>query len=803
MYRRGAVLVLAALTLASMAPPAHAWSRDPSTNDPVAVAANEQSYPRIVADGAGNYYVTWHDARSGNFDVYLQKYDRNGAAQWTVDGIAIYTHAATQTYPQMVSDGAGGVIVAWTDLRNGTYDIYAQRVNASGTPQWGVGGVAVCTAYNNQWHLEGESDGLGGMLLTWTDWRNGLNSDVYVQRLDGAGNRLWTADGVAIATTANTEELPQVVGDGAGGAYVAWHGSLTTGIQHVDAAGALQWGAGGHSLYYDPGVPYMPRVTTDGAGGVIVAWMVGSNITEYEGVRAQRFNAAGDPQWTAGGKRLTYYLSASILLTYTYVDICSDGAGGAFVVWSDERNPNTNDGDVYAQKVDAAGNTKWANNGLAVCTATGDQEGYDHPIVPDGKGGAILAWDDARDYYNPKVYAQRIDASGVPLWGYDGMPVSSAQNTQAHPSMVADGRGGAVVVWDDTRTGGLDVRAQRLDFFGQYGDPAPGIVSVNDLANDQGSHVRIRWNRSFRDTLPMQYVTTYGVWRQVTEAAANAALARGARLLPAAVSAADARGAIRSERFAAQTTWWECVGSIPARAEPWYTFVAETFEDSTSAGNPLTTFMVDAHDPYAGAWWTSFPATGYSVDNLPPAIPGGFALSAQGGMTQLSWNPNQENDLAAYQVYRGSTADFVPSAANWIATVTTTGHSDPGSGGYYKLSAVDIHGNASGYAQAGGSTDVAGAELSGLSLGRPAPNPARGPVAVGFAMPREGRITVTIHDAQGRLVRRLFEGVHAAGTGTMQWDLRDDRGSPVAGGLYWIRLEGDGARIVRRLVTLR
>ena len=803
MYRRRAVIILAALTLASTAPSARAWSRDPSTNDPVAVAANEQSYPRIVADGAGNYFVTWHDARSGNFDIYLQKYDRNGVAQWATNGVAIYTHPATQTYPQMVSDGAGGVIVAWTDLRNGTYDIYAQRVNASGTPQWGVGGVPVCTAFNNQWHLEGESDGLGGMLLTWTDWRNGVDSDVYVQRLDASGNRLWTTDGVAIATTSNTEELPQVVGDGAGGAYVAWHSGLTTGIQRVNAAGALQWGATGLSLYYDAGVPYTPRVATDGAGGVIVAWMVGSNQTEYEGVRIQRFNPAGVAQWTAGGKRLTYYQPASILMKYTYIDLCSDGAGGALIAWSDERNPNTNDGDIYAQKVDAAGNAMWTNNGILVCGAAGDQEGYDHPIVPDGSGGAILAWDDARDFYNPKVYAQRIDVSGVPLWGYNGMPVSSAQNTQANPSVAADGRGGAVVVWDDTRTGIPDIRAQRLDFFGQYGDPAPEVVSVSDLPNDQGSHVRIRWNRSFRDTLPVQYVTTYGVWRQVTEAAASAALARGARLLATGESGDGARGALRTERFAALTTWWECVGSIPARAAPWYTFVAETFQDSTSAGNPLTTFMVDAHDPYDRAWWTSFSATGYSVDNLPPAIPGGFALNLQAGTTQLSWGPNAENDLGAYRLYRGSTADFVPSAANRIATVTTTSYSDPGSGGFYKLSAVDIHGNESGYAAAAGSTGVGNPERLELSLGRAVPNPARGSVTVHFAVPREGKIAFTIHDAQGRLVRRLFEGVRPTGTGVMQWDLRDDRGSPVADGLYWIRLESDGAHLVRRLVTLR
>ena len=71
-------------------------------------------------------------------------------AYWVQDGAAICTVAGVQEYPMIASDGAGGAIITWHDARSGNYDIYAQRVNASGTPQWAVNGVAICMATGAQ-----------------------------------------------------------------------------------------------------------------------------------------------------------------------------------------------------------------------------------------------------------------------------------------------------------------------------------------------------------------------------------------------------------------------------------------------------------------------------------------------------------------------------------------------------------------------------------------------------------------------------------------------------------------------------
>jgi len=47
--------------------------------------------------------------------------------------VAICTASSEQYSPQIVSDGSGGAIITWTDYRNGNSDIYAQVVNSSGS----------------------------------------------------------------------------------------------------------------------------------------------------------------------------------------------------------------------------------------------------------------------------------------------------------------------------------------------------------------------------------------------------------------------------------------------------------------------------------------------------------------------------------------------------------------------------------------------------------------------------------------------------------------------------------------------
>ena len=152
-------------------------------------------------------------------------------AYWVTDGVAICTATGHQHYLYAVSDGAGGAIVAWSDYRGGTSDIYVQRVTASGVPLWTANGVAICTAANNQVSCSIVSDGAGGAIIAWMDGRTA--DDLYAQRVNSSGVPQWTANGVAICTATGVQSTPLMVPDGGAGrsSYgrtIAWAATTST-----------------------------------------------------------------------------------------------------------------------------------------------------------------------------------------------------------------------------------------------------------------------------------------------------------------------------------------------------------------------------------------------------------------------------------------------------------------------------------------------------------------------------------------------------------------------------------------------
>ena len=480
---RAPVLAAIALVLALL-PSAGAFASWQVDGNPISVATGNQDFPQIISDGAGGAILTWADSRSGNYDIYAQRVDASGAVQWAANGVVLCTATGDQYLPKIVSDGAGGAIVTWEDF---ALHVHAQRVNASGAVQWVTGGVVLSTISSYQENSRIISDGAGGAIVTWQGYSGASNYEIYAQRVNASGAVQWTADGVALCTATGDQEHPAIASDGAGGAIVTWddnRGNRNIYAQRVNASGAVQWTADGVVLCAATGNQEYPAIISDCAGGAIVAWMDSRVIGTWD-IYGQRVDGSGAVQWMVNGAAI-----CTAAGNQGSAAIASDGAGGAIVTWNDLRSGSR--GDIYAQYVDASGAVRWTADGVALCTAAWDQ-GLP-AIVSDGAGGAIVTWEDARsdDPVNYDISAQYVNASGAIQWTADGVALCAAIGDQYFPAIVSDGAGGAIVTWADRRSGDFDIYAQRV---GQGVAPVATLLA-SFSATVSESIVRVAWEIS-------------------------------------------------------------------------------------------------------------------------------------------------------------------------------------------------------------------------------------------------------------------------------------------------------------------
>jgi hypothetical protein len=364
--------------------------------------------PRLWPDGMGGAFITWRDGRNlltTSQDIYAQRVDAAGAPQWTANGVQLSTSAFGEDLPAVVAAGSGGAIVMW---RGNFGDIFAQGLNAAGSTLWAAGGVNIGAGPTVATNLELVPDGAGGAVVAWSDARLGiLDLNIYAQRVDGSGASLWLMDGEPLCTVLTMQILNDLALDADGSAIATWTdpraGGIDIYVQKVDGAGDPQWTADGVAVCLAVGDQGAPVVCSDGFGGAIVAWH--DPRTGVFDIAAQRVNQWGTPQWAVDGIGLCIAAGDQTLPT-----IASDGGGGAIVAWSDGRvmPPAT-----YALGVTLGGFTGWTLDGVPVSVAPGAKSQIG--IASDNAGGAIVAWLDGRPSASG-VYAQRITYENG-LWG--------------------------------------------------------------------------------------------------------------------------------------------------------------------------------------------------------------------------------------------------------------------------------------------------------------------------------------------------------------------------------------------------
>jgi hypothetical protein len=253
---------------------------------------------------------------------------------------------------------------------------------------------------------------------------------------------------------------------------------------------------------------------------------------------------------------------------------------------------------------------------------------------------------------------------------------------------------------------------------------------------------------------------------------------------------------------------WELVTSVPAAQQDSYIARVPTTADSTAQGQHYSVYVITAHTTTPSIWYTGYPDSGWSLDNIAPAVPGSFALACNTGAgNQLTWDVCPDDDFQYHNVYRSTDPGFDPSPATLVHSTIDTEWNDPDFDGwavYYKVTALDYAGNESDPATAGTATGIAERLMpKQVSLEQNVPNPFNPSTTITFGLPAASDVTLTVFDVQGRRVATLIDGPLAAGFRSFTWHGLDNNGRRVGSGVYFCRLEAGGKVFTKKMVMLK
>ena len=113
---------------------------------------------------------------------------------------------------------------------------------------------------------------------------------------------------------------------------------------------------------------------------------------------------------------------------------------------------------------DGTSNPQWPSAGQSI-EGVGVEYQSQMRSSQDGRGGCLIVWQDTRSGTDADIYALRFaqDGSVPPGWPRTGLPLSQVPGSdQTYPEAAADRLGNVFVTWRDTRQGGSNIYAQKL-----------------------------------------------------------------------------------------------------------------------------------------------------------------------------------------------------------------------------------------------------------------------------------------------------------------------------------------------------
>ena len=422
-------------------------------------------------------------------------------AQWT-DNPAVNipianTAGIDQVQPKIVNHTDGTAYISWLQNNNG-YDVYLQRIDANGNKLWDDKGIVVAARNYTSTQDYGLSiDFDGNAVITFRDDRFD-GERVTVNRVAPDGTLLWGSNGVAVSTGGFIAE-PKVIVASNNTIIAAYTGEGFVGVTALDLDGTVLWYANqtGSSPFALSDIN--PSDAPNQSGEFIVMMQTFGPPTVPRRLFAQKINANGANLW---GSTPVQIMTESNLQFGNFPDFIPDGNGGMFVSWY-QVQPGLN---VKVQGIRNDGSFYFPENGIFASENTSRLR-VNPSIVLSPDEDLYIFWIELNSNQSQSgLYGQKLAKDGQRMWGSTGkvfVPLAPPAFTGTYAALFGND---PVVFYTRNTTSVTEshIRAARISTDGDFVWPGD-FVAISDipsshsrlsLVNPNPDEVFIAWQQS-------------------------------------------------------------------------------------------------------------------------------------------------------------------------------------------------------------------------------------------------------------------------------------------------------------------
>ncbi len=396
------------------------WKSNETTPSMVSAAPDFQYAVLYSIDDEGNSFYVWADYRDNLIDLYAQKLDAKGTPQWTKDGLRIgriLDKSAFIYTPKLIKpDGKGGAYILWhrcIDVnKTDRRNLYAQYVSSDGKAQWEADGVKVTDQ-------ELTSDDANDGVLELNDLKN---------------DKLLITFNVFNRSTNNNIVFTKKLN---------YAGKVVENEVKLFEAKGLE-----------------TKVLYDEKNSKFIA-LIKDPSTDYSFQTFDAANKALLPLTAA----LPNPFSGNTRIDLFKVDTDGNAIVGRTLTASDKRT-------VFVHKINKDGKNLWGSSGVNL----GSNSTFDVQIIPTSDGGGMATWIETGDKSRPFQMA-KINASGSIIWKKDVFTPRSDKSYFLPNKLISDGKDGVYTLWLFPKSIGYDLTIQRFDANGspRFGEDGVAI----------------------------------------------------------------------------------------------------------------------------------------------------------------------------------------------------------------------------------------------------------------------------------------------------------------------------------------